>query len=103
MYIVQVQVHVKSDQIEAFIKETIENARNSTKSEPGVIRFDAMQQAEDPTRYVLIEVYRTQDDAAKHKMTSHYNHWREIAEPMMAESRTRVIYKNIFPSDLDYS
>jgi quinol monooxygenase YgiN len=81
----------------------MENAGKSAGNEPGVARFDVMQQADDPTHFVLIEVYRTPEDAARHKDTKHYNIWREIAEPLMAEPRTRVVYKNIFPSDLGYS
>jgi quinol monooxygenase YgiN len=103
MHIVHVHVHVKTDQVEAFIAASKENAGKSFGTEPGVTRFDVMQQVDDPTRFVLIEVYRTLEDAARHKETKHYNRWREIAEPMMAEPRTRVVFKNIFPSDLGYS
>lgn len=98
MYIVHVYIHVKSEQVEDFKKVTIENAQNSIR-EPGIARFDVIQQTDDPTRFVLLEVYRTPDDPAKHKETAHYNHWRQIAEPMMAEPRTRVIYNNIYPTD----
>ena len=101
MYIVQVHVHVKPDQVEAFKAATLENARNSLK-EPGIARFDVIQQADDPTRFVLIEVYRTADDPARHKETTHYNHWREVAEPMLAEPRTRTVYDNLFPEDKDW-
>ncbi|MCX6033788.1 MAG: antibiotic biosynthesis monooxygenase [Chloroflexi bacterium] len=103
MYIVHVHVHVKHDQVEAFIIATKENAGKSAGNEPGVARFDVMQQVDDPTRFVLIEVYRTPEDAARHKGTNHYNCWREIAEPMMVEPRKRFVYQNIFPSDLGYS
>jgi len=101
MYIVHVHVHVKPDQIEAFKAATLENARNSLK-EPGIARFDVIQQADDPTRFVLVEVYRTPEDPAKHKETAHYNRWREIAEPMLAEPRTRTIHANVFPDDKDW-
>ena len=60
MYIVHVFVHVKPEHVEAFKAATIENARNSVQ-EPGIARFDVIQQADDPTRFVLIEVYRTSD------------------------------------------
>ncbi len=60
-----------------------------------------IQRADDPTRFVLVEVYRTPDDPARHKETAHYKKWREIAESMMAEPRTRIIYNNIFPADSD--
>lgn len=101
MYIVHVHIHVKPDQVEAFKAATLENARNSLE-EPGIARFDVIQQADDPTRFVLVEVYRTADDPAKHKETAHYNHWRETVEPMLAEPRTRTIYANVFPDEEDW-
>ena len=100
MYIVHVHVHVKPDQIEAFKAATLENARNSLK-EPGIARFDVIQQADDPTRFVLVEVYRTADDPARHKETVHYNRWREIIEPILVEPRTRTVYANVFPDEED--
>jgi quinol monooxygenase YgiN len=98
MYIVHVHIHVKPDQVDAFKQASIENAQNSIQ-EPGIARFDVIQQADDPTRFVLVEVYRTPDDPTKHKETTHYNKWREIAEPMMVEPRTRTVYANIFLAD----
>ena len=98
MFIVQVYIHVQPDKIEAFKAVTLENAQNSLK-EPGVARFDILQQADDPTRFVLVEVYRTPEDAPKHKETAHYNRWREQAEPLMSEPRTRTIYSNVFPDE----
>jgi autoinducer 2-degrading protein len=103
MYIVLVHVHVRTDQVNAFTAATKENAENSVGTEPGVARFDFMQQADDPTRFILIEVYGTPEDAAKHKVTGHYAHWRDIVEPMMIEPRSRVTYRNIHPSDIGYS
>jgi autoinducer 2-degrading protein len=101
MYILHVHIHVKSDQVEAFKKVSLENARNSIL-EPGIARFDVIQQADDPTRFLLIEAYRTPEDPARHKETAHYNKWREIAEPLMAEPRTRIVYCNVFPTDSDW-
>jgi (4S)-4-hydroxy-5-phosphonooxypentane-2,3-dione isomerase len=98
MYIVHVHIHVKADQVEAFKAACIENAENSRR-EPGVARFDVIQQADDPTRFELIEVYRSPEDPASHKETAHYNKWREVAEPMLAEPRTRTVYINISPDD----
>lgn len=98
MFIVHVLIHVKADQVEAFKAVSLENAQNSLQ-EPGVARFDVIQQTDDPTRFVLVEVYRTPEDAPKHKETTHYNRWRELAEPLMAEPRTRVIYSNVFPDE----
>jgi autoinducer 2-degrading protein len=102
MYILHVHIHVKPEQIEAFKVATIENADKSTRNEPGCARFDIIQQADDPTRFVLVEAYRTSEDAANHKETKHYNRWREAAEPLLAEPRSRVIYTNVFPGDIGY-
>jgi (4S)-4-hydroxy-5-phosphonooxypentane-2,3-dione isomerase len=101
MHIIHVHIHVKPDQLEAFMQITLENARNSRK-EPGIARFDVIQDANDPTHFELVEVYRSTEDTVKHKETSHYNKWREIAEPMLIEPRTRTIYNNIFPSDQEW-
>jgi quinol monooxygenase YgiN len=98
MFIVHVFVHVKSDKIEAFKSATIENASNSIK-EPGVARFDIIQQMDDPTRFVLVEVYRTPDDPGRHKETAHYQKWRDTVADMMAEPRTAIKYDNIFPDE----
>jgi (4S)-4-hydroxy-5-phosphonooxypentane-2,3-dione isomerase len=101
MYIVHVHIHVKPDSIEAFKAVSNENARNSLL-EPGIARFDLIQEVDDPTHFELIEVYRQPDDPAKHKETAHYNRWRELAEPMLSEPRTRTVYDNIFPADQDW-
>jgi len=98
MLIVHVFVHVKPEQVEAFKAATIENARNSVE-EPGIARFDVIQQQSEPTRFVLIEVYRTSDDPAKHKETAHYQKWRDAVAEMMAEPRTSIKYTNVFPDD----
>jgi quinol monooxygenase YgiN len=84
--------------MEAFKEATIENARQSMK-EPGIARFDVIQQADDPARFILVEVYRTADAPAQHKETAHYQTWRETVAPMMAEPRTSVKYSNLFPTD----
>ena len=98
MLIVHVHVHVKADQVEAFKAASVENARNSIQ-EPGVARFDVIQQQDDPTRFVLVEVYRTADDPARHKETGHYQKWRDTVADMMAEARTSVKYINVFPDE----
>lgn len=98
MYIVHVFIHVKEESIDAFIEATVENARLSAEEE-GVARFDFIQQQDDPTRFVLVEVYRTPDDALKHKETEHYNKWRDIVAYMMEEPRTSVKYINIHPNE----
>ncbi len=98
MLIAHIHIRVKPEFIEEFKKATTENARSSVK-EPGIARFDFMQQADDPTRFTLVEVYRNQEATVSHKETAHYLAWREKAEPLMAEPRTRVIYSNLFPPD----
>ena len=98
MFIVHVHVHVKPEFVEAFKEATIENARNSVQ-EPGIARFDVIQQQDDPNRFVLVEVYRTADDPAKHKETAHYAKWRDAVAEMMAEPRSSVKYDNVFPED----
>lgn len=98
MLIVHVHIVVKPDGIEAFKDATIENARNSRK-EPGIARFDLIQQHDDPTRFVLVEVYRSVAASAAHKETAHYAAWRERAEPLMAAPRTRVQYTNVSPGE----
>ena len=98
MLIVHVHVHVKPEFIDDFKQASIKNARNSVQ-EPGVARFDVIQRQDDPSRFVLVEVYRTSDDPAKHKETEHYRRWRDTVSEMMAESRSSMKYANIFPDD----
>ncbi|MFZ0930774.1 MAG: antibiotic biosynthesis monooxygenase [Syntrophobacteraceae bacterium] len=98
MFIVHVFVHVKEDQVEAFKAATVENARNSVE-EKGIARFDVIQQTDDQTRFVLVEVYRTREDPALHKETAHYKTWRDTVEAMMAEPRTSIKFANVFPDE----
>jgi quinol monooxygenase YgiN len=98
MFIVHVFVHVKPEDVEAFKAATVENARNSVQ-EPGIARFDVVQQRDDPTRFVLVEVYRTPEDPAKHKETAHYQNWRDTVADMMAEPRSSIKYENVFPDE----
>jgi len=101
MLIVHVHVRVKPDCLEAFKTATVENARHSVR-EAGVARFDVVQQADDPTRFVFVEVYRTAAAPAAHKETAHYQAWRDTVAPLMAESRTSVKFANVFPDDADW-
>jgi (4S)-4-hydroxy-5-phosphonooxypentane-2,3-dione isomerase len=101
MLIVHVNLHVLPDQVEQFKQATIENARNSLL-EPGVARFDVVQQDDDSTRFVLVEAYYAPEDAAAHKETAHYLLWRDTVAPMMAEPRTSVKYHEIHPSAVDW-
>jgi quinol monooxygenase YgiN len=98
MFIVHVHVHVKPELVDEFIQATIENARNSVR-EPGIARFDIVQQMDEPNHFVLVEVYRTPDDPGRHKETAHYQTWRNAVEPMMAEPRRSVKYANVYPVD----
>lgn len=98
MFIVHVFVHVKEDCIEVFRDASLENASNSIQ-EPGVARFDVLQQQDDSTRFVLVEVYRTPDDARRHKETAHYATWRDTVADMMAEPRSALKFDNLFPDD----
>ncbi len=98
MYIVQVHITVDEDAVQAFRIATIENAKNSVQ-EPGVARFDVIQQKDDPTRFVLIEVYKDEEAAVEHKKTEHYHKWRDFVEDMMADARYSIKYHNIYPSD----
>jgi len=98
MNIVLVHVHVKPEFIEAFKQATIENASNSVKEE-GVARFDVIQLDDDPSRFILVEVYKSTDAAVAHKDTAHYLKWRDTVAGMMAEPRQGIKYNNIFPED----
>jgi len=101
MLVVHVHVHVKPEFIRAFRQASMENARNSVR-EPGIARFDVVQQADDPTRFVLVEAYRTPEAPALHKETAHYKTWRDTVADMMAEPRFSVKYLNVYPEDEEW-
>jgi autoinducer 2-degrading protein len=96
MIAVCVYVHVKPDHREAFIEASLENARN-TIQEPGNLRFDVIQQADDPNRFLLYEVYRDEAGMNTHKETAHYARWRDAVAPWMAEPRRGVRHVSLFP------
>jgi autoinducer 2-degrading protein len=98
LLVVHVHCHVKPEHVEAFAAATIANAAASVK-EPGIARFDVAQDHEDPTRFVLVEVYRTAEAPAAHKETAHYLAWRDAVAPMMAEMRTSLKYNSRFPDE----
>ena len=100
MYIVQVHVTVEEDAVQLFKTATVENAKNSIK-EPGIAKFDVLQQKDDPSRFVLIEVYQDEEAAMAHKRTEHYLEWRSVVEDLMAEPRYSIKYTNVFPKDSD--
>jgi len=101
MLVVHIQVRVKPECVQDFLNATIANARESLK-EPGIARFDVVQQQDDPTRFVFTEVYRTAEAPAAHKETKHYQLWRDTVAPMMAESRSSVKFENVFPENQNW-
>jgi (4S)-4-hydroxy-5-phosphonooxypentane-2,3-dione isomerase len=98
MLVVHVHVHVKLEHVEAFIAATRANCEASLK-EPGVARFDVVQQQDDPARFVLVEAYKTVEAPAQHKETSHYAAWRDAVAPMMQSPRTSVKYQSLAPGE----
>jgi quinol monooxygenase YgiN len=98
MLIVHVHARVKPDRVADFIQATIENASNSIQ-EPGIARFDVVQQSDDPARFVLMEAYRNDDALARHRETAHYAKWRDAVADMIAEPRSRQEFRNVFPGD----
>jgi autoinducer 2-degrading protein len=98
MFIVNVYVHVRDGVEDAFREASLINAQNSAE-EPGIARFDVLQQQDDPSKFLLVEVYRTKEDPTRHKQTEHYLKWQDIVADMMAEPRYSVKYDNIYPED----
>jgi len=98
MHIVHVFITVKPESIKAFRQATLDNARSSLQ-EPGVARFDFLEDVEQPGRFTLVEVYRSTADAGRHKETTHYGRWAEAVAGMMATPRSRTVYRNVFPAD----
>ena len=101
MFIVHVHVQVKPECVDDFIQASLANGRNSVQ-EPGIARFDVVQQQDDPTKFVLVEIYHTPDDATSHKETAHYQLWRDTVADMMAEPRKGIKFKNCFPEDAEW-
>jgi quinol monooxygenase YgiN len=101
MLVVHVHVQVKPEYVESFKQASLANARESVK-EPGIARFDVVQQQDDQTRFVLVEAYRTAEAPAAHKETKHYQAWRDTVSHMMAEPRSSVKFNSLFPDDSDW-
>jgi quinol monooxygenase YgiN len=101
MLIVHVHVQVKPEVVEAFKAATVANAQASVR-EPGIARFDVLQQQDDPSRFILVEVYRTAEAPTQHKQTRHYATWRDTVAPMMAEPRRSVQLANVHPEDAQW-
>jgi autoinducer 2-degrading protein len=98
MLVVHVHVHVLAEAVEAFRQATLVNAAHSLQ-EPGIARFDVIQQQDDPTRFILVEAYKTAEAVAAHKETAHYAAWRDAVTPLMAEPRHAIRYENVFPEE----
>ncbi len=98
MYIVIVKIHVKPQYIDNFISATLRNAEFSIQ-EPGVVRFDFIQNIEKSNKFILIEIYTSKEAHLGHKITDHYKIWKKEVAEMMLEPRTSSFYENIFPKD----
>ena len=98
MLVVHVHVHVKPEAVADFQRATLDNARASL-NEPGVARFDVLQDQSDPTRFVLVEAYKTSEAPLAHKETPHYQTWRDAVADMMAEPRQSQKYETLFPEE----
>jgi autoinducer 2-degrading protein len=101
MIIVHVYMHAREEMINAFKEANIKNAKNSIK-EPGILRFDVLQQEDDPSRFLLVEIYKNVKAISAHKETAHYAEWLKVAEPMFAEPRVKTIYRNLFPDEKEW-
>ncbi len=100
MRVALIRIQVKPGAEAAFLEATLENARASNR-EPGVARFDVLREAEDPSRFVLVEAYRDEEASARHKETPHYLRWKMIVEPLMAGERTREFFDGAYVPDRD--
>lgn len=98
MIVTCVYVHVKPDAVEQFIEATTANHLGSVR-EPGNLRFDLLQQSDDPSRFMVYEAYESEEAAAAHKNTAHYLRWRDAVQDMMAEPRQGVRYNILQPAD----
>ena len=94
MYIVLVHSHIHREHVERFLEITRQNAEAS-RMEDGCVRFDVIQQVDDPTRFTFIEMFKSEEAGAIHRETSHFKKWLEEAVPLMAEPRTRAIYHDV--------
>jgi autoinducer 2-degrading protein len=98
MYVVSVQIHVREERVREFTEAILDNARH-TRNEPGNVRFDVLRQEQDPTRFLLYEVYRSPADFAAHQQTPHYFRFRDAVADWMAEPRVGVRHESVFPAD----
>ncbi len=97
MLVVHVHVRVRPERVAGFLAATLINAQASL-AEPGVVRFDVIQDHADPAHVVLVEVYRDADASAAHKQTAHYAAWRDTVASMMAQPRESTKFSAVFPA-----
>jgi autoinducer 2-degrading protein len=97
MLVVHVHARVRPDRVADFLAATLANA-GASLAEPGVLRFDVIQDQADSAHVVLVEVYRDADAPAAHKLTPHYAAWRDAVAEMMAEPRASEEYSAVFPA-----
>jgi (4S)-4-hydroxy-5-phosphonooxypentane-2,3-dione isomerase len=98
--VVHVHARVRPERVAEFLAATLVNAKASL-GEPGVVRFDVIQDQADPGHVVLVEVYRDDDGAAAHKQTPHYAVWRDAVADMMAEPRASTRFAAVFPDEAE--
>jgi autoinducer 2-degrading protein len=96
MYVVCVTIHVVPESVLPFLRATLENAE-STRAEPGCVRFDVLRATQDAAQFFLYEVYRDESDFAAHQKTAHYLAWKEKVAPMMASPRVGVRHVSVSP------
>jgi quinol monooxygenase YgiN len=99
LLVVHVSCQVKPACVDAFREATLLNARASVQ-EPGIARFDVLQDPAVPTQFVIVEIFRTPEAPAAHKETEHYKRWRDAVADMMAEPRTSKKYTSVYPATL---
>ncbi len=98
MIVTCVHVHVKPEKVDDFLEAIIENHKGSVR-EPGNVRFDVLQQADDQCRFMIYEVFESEEAAKAHKETTHYLKWRDTVKEYMADERFGVRYNIIEPSE----
>ena len=101
MIVAIINIHVKPEAVTPFKTATQDNASHSIQ-ELGVIRFDFYQQSDDPYRYVLLEIYKSEEDILRHRETAHYQRWRDTVTDMMAEPRQRITYTVLYPPEAEW-
>ncbi len=99
MHVLMVTIQVKPEHREAFMEAMLDDARGSNEDEPGCLRFDVLQDTEDPNRVHLYEVYRDEAALEAHRQAPHYTKWRATVQDWFAEPPARHVCRNVYPSD----